>query len=72
MHANKTIDSYWIQVRGLGDCATLGVQQLAILRYKGARSKPLLQTPSYNEALPQGLVSIQIDLIVLSHNILHY
>ncbi|XP_012225378.2 uncharacterized protein [Linepithema humile] len=56
LHANKTVGSYWIQVRGLGDCAALGVQQLAILRYKDAPSKPSLQSPSYNKALPQGLV----------------
>ncbi|CAL1684660.1 unnamed protein product [Lasius platythorax] len=56
LHANKSIASYWIQVRGMGECASQGIQQLAILRYKGTPSKPLLQSPGYYEGLPQGVV----------------
>ncbi|KAM0733524.1 Laccase-1 [Formica fusca] len=56
LDANKPIASYWIQLRGMGVCASLGIQQLAILRYKDAPSKSLLPSPSYNEGLPQGVV----------------
>jgi len=58
LHANKSIGSYWIQVRGMGACAVQGIQQLAILRYKDAPNKPLLQSPSYDKGLPSGIVSI--------------
>lgn len=63
LHANKSIASYWIQVRGMGECASQGIQQLAILRYKGTPSKPLLQSPGYYEGLPQGVVSISLNLL---------
>jgi len=42
----------------MGACALQGVQQLAVLRYKDAPSKPLLQSPSYDNGLPSGIVSI--------------
>ncbi|XP_072743934.1 uncharacterized protein [Anoplolepis gracilipes] len=56
LHADKPIASYWIQVRGIGECASHGIQQLAILRYKGAPSKPLLQSPGYYEGLSPGVI----------------
>lgn len=58
LHANKSVGSYWIQVRGMGACALQNTQQLAILRYKDAPSKPLIPSPSYDKGLPQGIVSI--------------
>lgn len=63
LDANKPIASYWIQLRGMGVCASLGIQQLAILRYKDAPSKSLLLSPSHNEGLPQGVVSISLSLL---------
>lgn len=42
----------------MGGCTLNSVQQLAILRYKGAANTPQLQAPSYNQGLPQGLVSV--------------
>ncbi|EFN87980.1 Laccase-4 [Harpegnathos saltator] len=56
LHTNKSVGSYWVQVRGMGGCALEEIQQVAILRYKGAPEKPQLQSPSYNAGLPQGLV----------------
>ncbi|XP_014471746.1 PREDICTED: laccase-4-like [Dinoponera quadriceps] len=56
LHANQSVGTYWIQVRGMGGCSETRVQQLAMLRYKGASKKPQLQAPAYNEGLPQGLV----------------
>ncbi|XP_050461961.1 uncharacterized protein LOC126856957 [Cataglyphis hispanica] len=57
LHADKPIASYWIQVRAMGVCASIGVQQLAILRYKDAPSQSLLlPSPSYYEGLSQGVV----------------
>ncbi|XP_032673769.1 laccase-4-like [Odontomachus brunneus] len=55
LHTNKSVDSYWIQVRGMGGCTKDGIQQLAILRYEGASNQPKPH-PTYDEGLPQGLV----------------
>lgn len=64
LHADKPIASYWIQVRAMGVCASLGIQQLAILRYKDAPSKSLLlPSPGYYEGLSQGVVSISLNII---------
>lgn len=63
LHTNRSIGSYWIQVRGMGACALNGVQQIAILRYNGASSLPQLQSPSYYTGLPQGVVSISLNFI---------
>ncbi|EFN74335.1 Laccase-4 [Camponotus floridanus] len=63
LHANKPIGSYWIQVRGIGICAADGLQQLAILRYKGA-SNESLEPADYSE----GLSSQGINLNPLNAN----
>lgn len=64
LHADKPIASYWIQVRAMGVCASLGIQQLAILRYKNAPNKSLLlPSPGYYEGLSQGVVSISLNLL---------
>ncbi|CAL7947013.1 unnamed protein product [Xylocopa violacea] len=44
-------DSYWIQVRGLGECNTTEVQQLAILKYEGGPGRPSAPTPTYNDTV---------------------
>jgi len=63
LHANKPIGSYWIQVRGIGICAADGLQQLAILRYKGA-SNESLEPSDYSEGLSsQGIVSTSLNLL---------
>ncbi|XP_076161492.1 uncharacterized protein LOC143143742 [Ptiloglossa arizonensis] len=55
LNANQPVRSYWIQVRGLGECKTKKVQQLAILRYKGAPSRPSTPPPTYDN-VPQGII----------------
>ncbi|XP_076289574.1 uncharacterized protein LOC143213521 [Lasioglossum baleicum] len=52
--ANKTVDSYWIHARGLGECGPPdnSVHQLAILRYAGASSTPSEPPPTYNDVAP--------------------
>ncbi|XP_012350394.1 laccase ARB_05828 [Apis florea] len=47
--ANQSVDSYWIQVRGLGECAATFVQQLAILKYENGPSQPSTPLLSYND-----------------------
>ncbi|KAK9307808.1 hypothetical protein QLX08_002035 [Tetragonisca angustula] len=46
--ANQDVDSYWIQVLGLGECnETRRVQQFAILQYEGGPTTPTRPQPSY-------------------------
>ncbi|KOX80001.1 Laccase, partial [Melipona quadrifasciata] len=46
--ANQDVDSYWIQVLGLGECnETLRIQQFAILQYEGGPTWPTRPQPSY-------------------------
>ncbi|XP_050578730.1 uncharacterized protein LOC126916710 [Bombus affinis] len=49
--ANQSVDSYWIQVRGLGECNETGVQQLAILKYEGGPNWPTRPSPTYNDTI---------------------
>ncbi|OAD52062.1 Laccase-4, partial [Eufriesea mexicana] len=49
--ADQDLDSYWIQVRGLGECAEKGVQQLAILRYENGPAQPSSAPPAYNDTI---------------------
>ncbi|XP_051174280.1 uncharacterized protein LOC127289987 [Leptopilina boulardi] len=54
--ANRKPGSYWIQVRGLNDCAEKQNQQLAILSYSGASKTPQSTMPTYKNYLPEGKV----------------
>lgn len=49
--ANQSVDSYWIQARGLGECATTFMQQLAILKYENGPSRPSTPLPNYNDTI---------------------
>ncbi|XP_016918719.2 uncharacterized protein LOC108001912 [Apis cerana] len=49
--ANQSVDSYWIQVRGLGECAETFVQQLAILKYENGPSQPSTPLLNYNDTI---------------------
>ncbi|XP_043254604.1 laccase-3-like [Colletes gigas] len=60
LNAYQKQRSYWIQVRGLGECQDKKVQQLAILKYKGARETPPTPPPTYDNA-PQGIVYNPLD-----------
>nr|XP_034182757.1 laccase-1-like [Osmia lignaria] len=60
LNANRRLNSYWIQVRGLGECAEKSVQQLAILQYAGGPSKPSSTPPTYN-TVPSGVVYNSLD-----------
>ena len=55
VNANQNPGTYWIHMRGLGECSTpeTEVYQLAVLRYLGtnqARNDP----PSYNGGFTRG------------------
>ncbi|XP_076302099.1 uncharacterized protein LOC143220313 [Lasioglossum baleicum] len=58
--ANQKVDSYWIQVRGLGECEAKGVQQLAILRYENGPAKPSSPLPGYNDTI-RGVIYNGLD-----------
>ncbi|XP_071856607.1 uncharacterized protein [Bombus fervidus] len=49
--ANQSVDSYWIQVRGIGACASSQIQQLAILRYDGGPTVPTTPLLTYNDTV---------------------
>lgn len=67
IHTNKKIQSYWIQVRGLGLCGDSKIAQYAILRYKGSQLRePEGERLTYDRSLQLGSVNhrlIAIDLI---------
>ena len=54
--ANQSVDSYWIQARGLGECAATFMQQLAILKYENGPSRPSTPLLNYNDTI-DGVVS---------------
>ncbi|XP_076232888.1 uncharacterized protein LOC143178243 isoform X2 [Calliopsis andreniformis] len=60
LNANQPKRSYWIQVRGLGECSEKEVQQLAILRYDDAPMPPPTPLPAYSNA-PSGVVYNSLD-----------
>lgn len=62
--ANQSVDSYWIQVRGLGECAETFVQQLAILKYENGPSQPSTPLLNYNDTI-DGVVSTLLCISIL-------
>ncbi|BES97114.1 Multicopper oxidase [Nesidiocoris tenuis] len=61
--ADQPVGAYWIQARGLGECGTKRVQQLAVLRYARGPYQPQAQAPTYDVGLPQGVVLNPLDAI---------
>ncbi|KAF6203776.1 hypothetical protein GE061_002111 [Apolygus lucorum] len=61
--ADQPVGAYWIQARGLGECGTKRVQQLAVLRYARGPYQPQSQAPTYDVGLPQGVVLNPLDAI---------
>ncbi|XP_078044493.1 uncharacterized protein LOC144473985 [Augochlora pura] len=58
---NKKKDTYWIQVRGLGECGSRGVQQIARLYYDGhSTTAPSKPQPEYND-MPKGVTYNGLD-----------
>ncbi|KAK9310102.1 hypothetical protein QLX08_000400 [Tetragonisca angustula] len=53
---NRVPGAYWIQLRGLNDCDAKGIQQLAILQYEGAPTKPMTKEPTFKNPIPKGVV----------------
>ncbi|XP_046680736.1 laccase-3-like [Homalodisca vitripennis] len=47
VNCNRTVNSYWIQVRTIGYCNATGAYQLAVLRYRGAGRTPTSTPPTY-------------------------
>ncbi|XP_031841015.1 uncharacterized protein LOC116430683 [Nomia melanderi] len=60
IETNQKVDSYWIQVRGLNECADKKVQQFAILQYEGAPATPSTPQPSYDYVV-SGVVYNSLD-----------
>ncbi|KOC69894.1 Laccase-4, partial [Habropoda laboriosa] len=56
LNANRKPGAYWIQLRGLDNCAPDRVQQLAILQYEGASTTPNTKEPTHDNPLPSGVV----------------
>lgn len=56
MEANQA-GSFWIQVRGLGECGIARIQQLAVLTYSTLTSlEPSSPVPTWDFGLPLGKV----------------
>lgn len=59
LNANLTSKSYWIQVRGLGECREKSIQQLAVLKYDNSSvGETMTEAPTYQNGLPLGIVCI--------------
>lgn len=61
LSANQTSGQYWIYVRGLGECISESIYQLAVLIYEGSLESSLSSKPRYSD-LPENIdrtVSIQ-------------
>ncbi|XP_034950594.1 laccase-1-like isoform X2 [Chelonus insularis] len=57
LEANQPAETYWIQIRGLSQCAEKKLQQHGILRYVGSHYLlPKTPRPAYNPGLPRGLI----------------
>ncbi|XP_044004077.1 laccase-1-like [Aphidius gifuensis] len=56
INAMENKKSYWIQVRGLGECEEKKVQQFAILKYNGDRQDEDTEQPDYVDGLEQGII----------------
>ncbi|XP_046680734.1 laccase-5-like [Homalodisca vitripennis] len=48
VNCNRSIDSYWIQVRTVGFCSDMAANQVAVLTYEGASRSPSSKAPSYD------------------------
>ena len=60
VNANQPVGSYYIIVRGLGECKEKRVQQLAVLRYVGGPPTPSRPLPLYDNA-PTGIIYNPLD-----------
>ncbi|KZC07550.1 Laccase-5, partial [Dufourea novaeangliae] len=56
VNTNQKPGAYWIQLRGMLECATEKMQQLAILQYTNTSSTPTTPKPQYDIALPRSVV----------------
>ncbi|KAK0174812.1 hypothetical protein PV327_010539 [Microctonus hyperodae] len=62
LNANLTNKSYWIQVRGLGECGVKSIQQLAILKYENSSvEETMTEAPTYQNGLPLGILYNPLD-----------
>lgn len=57
LNAAEPSGAYWIQLRGLGECEDVKIQQLAILQYVNGPATPASKEPTYDYPLREGLVS---------------
>lgn len=57
LNANQSVRQYWIHLRGLGECQSNQVYQLAILSYQGASELSLSPKPGYSVKISQDVVS---------------
>lgn len=60
LNANQSVGTYWISLRGLGECAETRVIQTAILRYEGGPQRPTSPIPAYND-FPGGVTYNGLD-----------
>ncbi|XP_053999584.1 uncharacterized protein LOC128887574 [Hylaeus anthracinus] len=56
IHTNQEPGAYWIQARLQYPCVESGIQQLAVLQYLNASTIPMRAAPTFNNALPTGIV----------------
>lgn len=61
VNANQRFGAYWIQVRGLGECNELSINQLAILKYSNDPMMPTTRPPEYWDGLKQGIIYNPLD-----------
>ncbi|XP_003699567.2 uncharacterized protein LOC100881299 [Megachile rotundata] len=61
INTNQEPGTYWIQLRGLTECTTPNIHQLALLQYVNASTEPKTPQPSYGE-IPSNVILNPVDI----------
>nr|XP_034171050.1 laccase-5-like [Osmia lignaria] len=61
LNATESSGAYWIQLRGIGECTDVKIQQLAILQYVSGSTTPASREPTYDYPLREGLILNPMD-----------
>nr|XP_012135224.1 PREDICTED: laccase-5-like [Megachile rotundata] len=67
LNANQPKGAYWIQLRGIGECDEIKLQESAILSYVGGSAVPATKEPTYSSPLYEGRVLNSMDLDCKRH-----
>ena len=67
LYTNNTVGSYWVRIRGEGDCNPKEAFQQAILRYQGSVEEEPIGTKGYDASNRTGTVCIIGTCFLFAH-----